>query len=122
MERYILYILYIYVIKCKTLSHLCSIFLSHWLNQYTHIIMKYTRCRNVKLWKLYPIVRKKTHYIKMSRNMVYGQRSNRTMSVVSSYKIELDEALKTIILHVCRYMYKCINLLVKAQYIAQKTF
>ena len=51
--------------------------------------------------------------------MVYGPCSNRTMSVVSSYKIELDEALKTIV-HICRY--KCINLLVRVQYGSIKTF
>ena len=69
--------------------------------------------------KLYPIVRKKTHYIEIPRNMEYGPCSNRTMSVVSSYKIELDEALKTIV-HICRY--KCINLLVRVQYGSIKTF
>ena len=83
------------------------------------MIMKYRRCRNIKWWKTLPDSPEKTHYIEIPRNMVYGPCSNRTMSVVSSYKIELDEALKTIV-HICRY--KCINLLVRVQYGSIKTF
>ena len=60
-----------YAIKCKTLSHLCSIFLIHWLNQYTHMIMKYTRCRNVKLWKTLPDSPKKTQLIIYKYQEIY---------------------------------------------------